>query len=115
MANRSKAKGSKFERKVADYISQRGLKVVRLATAGASDKGDLYGIPNWVLELKATKALDLAAARREAQVEAVNAGCDYYASIHKKRQASIKDAYVEVPLWAFVDLLLAVHGQKEVA
>lgn len=111
--NKSKRKGSKWEKDVADYMTSRGLPVVRQVTAGKLDRGDLWGLVNWVLECKATRELDLAAARREATIEATNAGTDYFASIHKKRQANTKDAYVEIPLWMFCDLLLAITGRAD--
>ena len=108
-------KGPGFEKAVSDYLTSRGIPTERRVKEGKNDRGDIAGLIDAVMECKATKAIDLAAARKEAITEAANAGVTYPFTVHKKRQANVKDAYVEMPLWAFVDLYLAVHGKKEVA
>ena len=113
MANPSKRRGSKFEVDVCAYLNDRGIPCERRVTRGKNDAGDVAGIPSWVLELKATKQIDLASAQKEAKVEAENAAAPYYASIHKKRNAPIADAYVVLPLSIWTDYYLAVHGARE--
>jgi hypothetical protein len=109
MSNPSKQKGTLFETEVAQFLQSTGHPLVERRTlSGKNDRGDLSGIPNWTLELKSTKELDLAGAVDEARVEAINAGTLWYASIHKRRRKSIGEAYVVMPLMLFTRLLGAV-------
>lgn len=102
----SKRKGTAFESAVRDYLVSRGFAgVERRALHGAADKGDLLGIPDWTLELKATKELDVAGAVDEAAKESKNAGTQYFAAILKRRQKGVHEAYVVLPLWLFTEFL----------
>ena len=112
MSNPSKRRGSAFEKAVCDYFVERGHKQVeRRVMGGINDRGDIAGVTDWTLELKATKLIDLSGAMREAKTEAQNAGTSKYAAIIKKRSAPIKDAYVVLTLEQFVDLYEAIHGR----
>lgn len=100
MANPSKRKGSQFEKDVADFLKEHGFPLAeRRVQGGILDRGDIAGVPNWVLELKNTQQIDLASAQAEALVEAANAGAPFFASVHKKRGRGVRDAYVVMPLW----------------
>lgn len=73
MANRNSARGSLFENATLRYLRAAGKDAERLARTGAEDEGDISvrtvnGLT--VLELKATKAMDISAALREAELEA---------------------------------------------
>jgi Holliday junction resolvase len=104
--SKSKQKGTLFEREVAEFLQSTGHPLVERRTlSGKNDRGDLAGIPNWTLELKATKELDLAGAVDEARVEAVNANTLWYAAIVKRRRRSIGEAYVVLPLALFTKLI----------
>jgi len=64
-----KARGSAFERDVAQYLRDHGHRYVERAYgAGRSDdRGDLDGLPRWTVEVKACRALDLAGWCDEAK------------------------------------------------
>jgi hypothetical protein len=99
MANPSKAKGSLFEKQVCEYLASYWPDVERRVQAGANDRGDVAGIHGWVVELKATKQLDLAGALREAELEAQHAGVRRFVAVFKRRQQSVTEAYAVMPLW----------------
>lgn len=115
----SRAKGTRFERAVADHLSEAGLSAERAPRWGARDKGDLIALDGgplsrWTLELKAEVAacdhcgrqrLELARTLNEAAVEAAHNKTPHYAAIIKRRQRPIGDAYVVMPLDAFVEML----------
>jgi hypothetical protein len=92
----SKRKGTAFETLVANYLG-----VERKTLKGNRDEGDLI-VPDWALELKATKEIDLAGAIDEARVEAKNAGVPHFAAIIKRRGRGVGEAYVVQTLeqWA---------------
>ena len=113
VANPSKAKGTAFERAVATYFVEHGWPDVdRAPLRGNLDRGDLVGIPGWVLELKAHKSIDLGGYMAEVAVERVNAGVEWGAAIVKRRGKSIGDAYVVMDLSQFVELLPAMLVQR---
>jgi len=99
-----KARGSQFERDVAQFLREHGHPYVERAYgAGRSDdRGDLAGLPRWVVEVKACRALDLAGWCDEAKRERRNAGSDYAAVVAKRRNRPVADAYVVLTLadWA---------------
>ncbi len=73
MSNTAKARGSAFERGVREYLRDQGLRVDHLRLSGTDDQGDLYVHQgDAVLELKATKRLNLSGFLKEAQLEAEN-------------------------------------------
>jgi len=102
----NKRAGARFEQQVADYLAAHGHPYAeRRHVRGSRDRGDLSGIPGWVLELKATRELDVAGAVDEAAKEAGNAGTRWYAAILKRRRKPIAEAYVVLPLRLFAELL----------
>lgn len=105
MSSPSKRKGTAFERLVADYLAEAIPGVDRRALHGNHDHGDIAGIPGWVLELKATRAIDLAGALDEARLEAKNAGVANYAAVVKRRSKGVAQAYFVMTLADAVRLL----------
>ncbi len=106
MTNPSKQKGTAWETAVVSYLRDHGFpQVERRTLHGNQDQGDIAGIPDWVLELKATKTIDLAGAIDEAILESVNADADFYAAIIKRRQKSAGEAYVVMDLAQFTRIL----------
>lgn len=115
MTNPSKRKGSAFEVAVRDWFLDKSVTVRRNPTNGAFDIGDLAvemdGI-HYVVEAKATKAIDLPGFLAEAAVEATN-----YADLNrldanivrplvvvKRRQHGIDRAYAVQELgWWLAD------------
>jgi hypothetical protein len=109
MANPSKKKGSLFEREVCEYLRAYFPAVERRVLAGALDRGDVAGLPDWAVEVKATRDIDLAGALNEAEREANNAGAIWYAAIIKRRNRNIGQAYVTMPLYLWAELVRRFH------
>ncbi|MGW3724856.1 hypothetical protein [Streptomyces sp. NPDC000851] len=92
MANPSKARGTRWESAIRDYLN--GLLgyshptdwrlVKRQAQEGAKDVGDLHAWP-FILEAKDVKSPAVPTWLRQADQEAVNAGFPYGVVIHKVR------------------------------
>jgi len=104
MSSYGKRKGSAFETGVVKWLRSKDILAERLTKAGAKDEGDvvafLDGEAN-ILELKATKKIDLPQFWREAEVEAENYAkarklkeIPYKFVIIKRRQAGINKAWV---------------------
>ena len=104
MSSYAKRKGSAFETGVVKWLRGRDILAERLTRAGANDEGDVVAFLNGtaiILELKATKKLDLPQFWREAEVEAENYAkarklkeVPYKFVIIKRRQAGIDKAWV---------------------
>lgn len=107
MSNPNKNRGSQWERDVASYFRTHGFpQADRRYGAGIQfDKGDLVGIPDFAIECKNTRTIDLAQFVAEAVAEAINARVKYGAAIIKRRQRPVKDAYVVMTLEQFTQLL----------
>lgn len=100
-------KGSRFELEVARFLAANGHQhVERAYGAGRSDdRGDLDGLPGWVVEVKNHKSIDLAGWCDEAEAERVNAGQPFAAVVAKRRNRPVGDAYVVLTLERFAALL----------
>jgi len=104
MSAYNKRKGATFETSVLKWLRSIGFTAERLSRAGSKDEGDIVVIvsgKNYILELKATKKLDLPGFWEEATVEAENyaKARNMEASpprfvIVKRRKAGIDKAWV---------------------
>jgi hypothetical protein len=103
--NRPKIAGTRFERAVCTYLEPWFPHVERQPQRGAYDRGDLLGIPGWVLELKAERSLDATTALKEAQAAARHAGATWCAAILKRRSKPIGEALVVMTLTQWADLV----------
>lgn len=80
MANKSKAKGTRFETRVVKFLATYGLEAKRKALAGNEDRGDIEVEGKWMLEVKAGKQTanpsrtQLTEWMRQTQVEEKNSG-----------------------------------------
>ncbi len=107
MTNRSKAKGSAWEKRVRDYLQAEGFEhAERLPSEGSADRGDISGCP-YVIECKATTQEQLATAMREAAKEAENAGKPGYIVVRPFRGRHVSEAYATMPLWLATALMKA--------
>lgn len=99
----SRRKGTAFETAVVNFLREAGYESAeRRALNGRNDKGDVAGLPGWVLECKAEKTIDLAGYMGEACREAQNANATSYAAVVKRRGKGVSEAYVVMPLAVFV-------------
>lgn len=108
----SKAKGSRFEREVVDYLKSWYPHAERRALCGTKDKGDIVGVWGWVLELKNTRTIDLAAAVDEAEIECEHAGEPWFAAVVKRRRRGVSESYVVMPLSQFARVAAALGAAK---
>ena len=104
MSSKSKAKGTRFEREVADMLAEYWPAADRRVLHGNRDQGDIANVPFWTLELKAEKAMRLAEYMAEAEKEAENAKTPYFAAIVKRPRKGVEEAYVVFPLWLWMSL-----------
>lgn len=104
--SRSRSIGTAAETAVVNYLKTWFPYVERRAGNGAQDRGDIAGIPGWVIEVKACAKMTLAAWMAEAKVEAANAKVARYAVWHKRRgKGSPGQWYVTMPGDVFAALL----------
>lgn len=107
MSNPNKARGTKFESAVRDYLISRGVPARRVAQTGRLDTGDIHGVSPFILQAKAYR--DMATALRDgvagANVQAPRAGEPFGAAVVKRPGKSIADAYVAMDLATFASLL----------
>lgn len=108
MVNASKKKGTAWESAVRDYLQKSGWPTVeRLPLSGNKDRGDLAGIPEVAIEVKAnTDWSHLGTWIAEAEVERVNARAQL-GVVWRKRvgSGSAGSGYVIMTGATFVDLL----------
>jgi Holliday junction resolvase len=103
-----KLKGSAFERDVVGYLRDHGHPYVeRCYGAGRpEDVGDIDGIPGFVIEAKAHKALNLAGWSDEAECERMAGRQLFAAVIAKRRGKPTSAAYVVLTLDSFARLVV---------
>lgn len=107
MSNANKAKGSRFEARIRDYLHDHGAPHCERLPAGATnDRGDLTGTPGVVWECKDHKRLELATWVNELEIEMRNARADIGAVIHHRRgKGDPGDDYATLPLRVYCLLL----------
>jgi hypothetical protein len=105
--SRSKDKGTAWESAIVRYLTEHGFPhAERRALTGSQDRGDIAGVPGWVLEAKNCSATSLGVWMDEAIVEQARDGADYSAVWHhRKGKASPADGYVTMTGAAFVRLI----------
>lgn len=81
--SRERAKGTAFETAVVGVFRERFPHVERRAMSGVLDRGDLAGVPGFVIECKAHKTPSFGVWLREAEAERVNAGVEFGAVVSK--------------------------------
>jgi hypothetical protein len=104
VVNSSKQTGTRFETRVATFLGQWFPDVERRALAGAFDRGDIRGVPNWAVEAKARKTMNLSGWCSEAAIEAVNSRCRYWVVVHNYARHPTPQIHCTMPLWAFAEL-----------
>jgi hypothetical protein len=113
VANPNGDRGARFERAVADLFMAAGFMWAdRKVKRGVRDRGDVTGIEDWTLECKDWDRLNFAGFVDEAALEAVNAGTRWFAAIVKRRRKNVRESYVVMPLWLFIDLVKQLLGME---
>jgi hypothetical protein len=111
VSNPNGARGARYERAVADLFQAAGFMWAdRKAKRGPRDRGDVTGIEDWTLECKDWEKINLAGFVDEATIEAANAGTPWFAAIIKRRRKNVRDSYVVMPLWLFIELVKRLLG-----
>lgn len=108
MSNPAKQKGTLAETAVVDFMRLSFPLIERRALSGSQDKGDIAGVPNWVLEVKNHRSPSYQAWLREAETERRNAGVDYGAVISKPHGVGTNNIHlwhVVMTLGTFTELI----------
>lgn len=107
MSNPSKQKGTAGETAIVDYLRGQGFNACeRRALSGNTDKGDIAGIHDTVIEAKKANKIELSAWLGELAVEMRNANARFGAVWAWRRgKSNPADWYVVMPGHVFADLL----------
>ena len=101
MSNANKAKGTRFESSVRNWLLDRRSKAWRPAQTGHKDEGDVH-LDNMVaLQCKDAAQQRYSAWVEDANEQAVNAGLPYGVVVHKKRGKPIGESLVVLDLDTF--------------
>jgi hypothetical protein len=90
-----------------EYLSDPFPGIHRLPPAGSADIGDLGGVPDLTIQVKAHHKMTLAAWITETFGQAVRAGTPFYVVIHKRwgcGRKSVDQWYVTLPLGVFAEI-----------
>ena len=113
MTNRSKAKGTRWESELRDYLISLGFEARREALKGNKDEGDIFGIDDWTLEAKNEKRIALAKYMDELAVEMKNGGTTHGAVLVKRARKSVGNAYAVMPLFDLLYLISELRQLRE--
>lgn len=98
--------GTRAATAVVEYLRRWNPNVERRALSGRVDRGDIAGIVDVCIEVKACRVIDLAGFVDEAEVERRNASANVGAAWIKRRgKGSPADWYVAMTGAQFVQLL----------
>lgn len=103
--SKERRKGTYFENRVVGFLRDRFPSVERRVMGGVNDRGDIAGIPGWVLEVKNHKAINLAGFCDEAKRECANDNARFWAVVANRKNHRIDDAYVIMSLSQFREIL----------
>ena len=109
MSNPSKAKGTKWETEVVNFLREHeGFELVERRTlSGSYDRGDIAGISNVVIECKNAKEIRLAKWADETEVERINDFAGLGVLVIKRSRQPIEKAYCVIPLEVLPDVITA--------
>lgn len=105
-------RGPDFEILFAPWLATFVPGVERRTKAGMNDKGDISGLRDWTLELKATQSFSLTGLV-EAEKEAQTAGTPWYAYVWKWRGHSVYKCIVSMYAQTFAEVLEHIHQLEE--
>jgi len=73
------------------------------------DTGDVLGIPEWTIAVRAHQNLDMSGSATEVAQEAARAGRELYVSIQPRKGHPLDEAYCTLPLHVFAKLLQRLY------
>jgi hypothetical protein len=104
MVNRAKQKGTAAETLAQRFLAGWWPGITRLAPAGAADCGDLDGVPELCVQVKAQKRMALADWVDQASIQAERAGKPYAVVIHRRwGKGDPGQWYATMPLQDFAE------------
>jgi Holliday junction resolvase len=106
--SRAKQKGTSAETAVVNYLNENGFNVERRALQGSKDRGDINGVPNTVIEVKAGKNYRIPEWLKETEQERLNDEAALGVLVVKpvgKGVGSVEDWWAIVPLSTIVTLI----------
>lgn len=114
MSNPNKAKGTRFEVAVRDYLKERGINAYRPAQEGFKDVGDIGGVSPFAVQCKDYR--NLADALRDGvdgvQVQKGHAGEPLGVAVIKRPRKGVAEAYVVMRLADFADVVQLVRDLR---
>ncbi|BDM70567.1 hypothetical protein HEK616_40540 [Streptomyces nigrescens] len=113
MSNANKAKGTRYESELRDYLNDLGFTVRRVVQMGNKDQGDLHGYPLHIIEAKNVKSIDLPSFVRQADREAINAGEPFGVAFVKKARGATGDGYAVRSIATDVRLVARLRDMEE--
>lgn len=112
-ANANKAKGTRYESEIREFLNARGFTVNRVAQMGRLDQGDLHGYPLHIIECKNVKSIDLPSFVRQADKEATNAGRPFGVAFVRKARGATADGYAVRSIGTDVRLINRLRDMEE--
>jgi hypothetical protein len=111
VANPNKRKGTEHEVKTRDFLKAHGQPYCeRMASSGSKDRGDLTGVPGFVIGCKDWGKIDLAKFMDEIRKQKHNAGdVPFGVEIIKRRNHPIGRAYAVMELADLAALIADGH------
>ena len=104
--SKQRAKGTRWESAIRDYLLDEGFRVYRQPAHGVNDKGDLHIGDSIVVEAKNQARHSLGEWLDEATTETANAGLDAgVVWFHRRGKSKPEDGYVLMDGRTFTYLL----------
>jgi hypothetical protein len=115
VANRNKAKGTRWESAVRDFFRSVGIPAYRATQEGRLDVGDLHGLDPFVGQAKdyADTVTALRVGVEGAEVQARNAGRDYGVAFVKRARASTERGYAVLTIGTFAKVLRRLREAED--
>lgn len=105
-------KGSGFEIIWCNFVGTFVPTCERRVRKGMNDCGDVAGLRDWTIELKATNSFSLTGLA-EAEKESAQAGTPWYAYGWKWAHHSVYRSVVSTHLQVFAEVLEHIHSLEE--
>lgn len=102
----SKAKGYRGETEFVETAREFGYEAGRNGSVyGQKDRGDIHGIPGWVIQVKNVAVAEIPKFIADAAEQAVNAGVRLYCVALKLRGKHMREGVVMMPVRQWFEML----------